>query len=987
MNWLALNETFKALTGHTPFPWQRRLFDQFQSGRLPSAVDIPTGLGKTAVMAIWLLARSEGAPLPRRLVYIVDRRAVVDQATDFALRLRKALSAKESLGHVRRRLDLVERSLPISTLRGQHTDNREWLDDPTAPVIIVATVDMIGSRLLFEGYGVSRRMRPYHAGLLGCDSLVLLDEAHLSRPFEELLRRIEFEQRPTSDADHESEPGTPRRSITERLIPPPFRVLPLSATLGSSPRPQAPFTIDHEDWTNETARTRIKAHKVLQVNELETGSRLDGALASHAWDLAKQEEQRATSPMRTLVYCDSRKVAEGVRDRLLNREKLEKTGANVILFVGGRRVHEREAAANELRKHGLLADCDGPPDTPVFLVATSAGEVGVDLDADHMVCDLVAWERMVQRLGRVNRRGLRSARIQVLDHGPPTDEGGRERHLAVRTLLHELPSCDEGHLAGPAAIIGIGERPGHSDLIMRASTPMPLFPALTRPLIDAWAMTSLREHTGRPEVEPWLRGWVKQDPQSTVVWRRFLPVRTEVVGGSDFAIRIQNRIVEEFFEASSLKISEQLQTETPRVVDWLRARARRLTKDLDKSSGEERNSGAAPIASSANPSHSSGADVVAPLQPDAPIAFVLSGGGEFERVLRLSDAGTKLKAKEMVRQLAGKLIVVDARLCGLTDGLLDARSGEPVPTAEDNWGDPDASRVEFDGETTATRGPLMVRVRLLSDNERQRGLTERECDRGFDGQLSVARHEVWSAPYRVAGEDSVINWLVIERWTTEASDEDSWAVSPALQELEAHHERAAMEAQRIATNLGLPPAYQAMLVAAARHHDGGKRALRWQRAFNAPHTGGPFAKTPGPLNRHALNGFRHEFQSVIDAENGAFDGLDKSDHRFDLGLHLIAAHHGNARPLMGIQGCDELPPTAAARRALKIAQRFARLQRRWGPWGLAWWEALLRAADQRASKAPAETNQSEQGEPSENPSALGSQGFKSTKSTSARVEG
>jgi CRISPR-associated endonuclease/helicase Cas3 len=34
----------------------------------------------------------------------------------------------------------------------------------------------------------------------------------------------------------------------------------------------------------------------------------------------------------------------------------------------------------------------------------------------------------------------------------------------------------------------------------------------------------------------------------------------------------------------------------------------------------------------------------------------------------------------------------------------------------------------------------------------------------------------------------------------------------------------------------------------------------------------------------------------------------------------------------------------------EIALRFARLQKRWGPWGLAWWEALLRAADQLASR-------------------------------------
>ena len=127
-------------------------------------------------------------------------------------------------------------------------------------------------------------------------------------------------------------------------------------------------------------------------------------LAERSWSRAAGGRGAGT-PVRTLIYCDSRKVAEGVKEDLLKREKQANTGAAVILFVGGRRAHEREAAANELRRHGLLADSAGPIETPVFLVATSAGEVGVDLDADHMVCDLVAWERMVKRLGRVNRRG------------------------------------------------------------------------------------------------------------------------------------------------------------------------------------------------------------------------------------------------------------------------------------------------------------------------------------------------------------------------------------------------------------------------------------------------------------------------------------------------------------------------------------------------------------------------------------------------------
>ena len=90
---------------------------------------------------------------------------------------------------------------------------------------------------------------------------------------------------------------------------------------------------------------------------------------------------------------------------------------------------------------------------------------------------------------------------------------------------------------------------------------------------------------------------------------------------------------------------------------------------------------------------------------------------------------------------------------------------------------------------------------------------------------------------------------------------------------------------------------------------------------------------------------------MLDVQKNGLDGLDRSDPRFDLALHLIAAHHGRARPAIGIAGCEGLPPSAAAARAYEVGRRFARLQRRWGPWGLAWWEALLRAADQRASRA------------------------------------
>ena len=953
MNSIEFGQTFEALTGHAPFPWQRRLFDRLRTGDLPPAVDIPTGLGKTAVMAIWLLARAAGAPLPRRLVYVVDRRAVVDQATDSAETIRERLTCPD-LDHVRLELGLADRELPISTLRGQHLDNREWLEDPAAPAIIIGTVDMIGSRLLFEGYGVSRRMRPYQAGSMGCDTLVLLDEAHLSRPFERLLRTIEMERQAPAGTDADTAPGQFAGPRATAGLPPAFRVLPLSATLGSASGPGTPFTIDDEDWKNETVRTRLNASKTLTVEDLDIRASIEAVLAERAWDLAQQEAEATGRQWRTLVYCDKRKVAESVAEDLRQREKRAKRGAAVILFVGGRRVYEREAAAKELQRHGLLAGGDEPPTAPVFLVATSAGEVGVDLDADHMVCDLVAWERLVQRLGRVNRRGSGAARVLVIDQGPPeaklAGEAGVARHRAAKELLKNLPPNGDGCQAGPAALTDVGGSAERRQQVDKASTPMPLHPALTRPLIDAWAMTSLAEHSGRPEVDPWLRGWVEQDPQTTVIWRRCLPVRIEGVGAGARTVRLRDRVTEAFFEAASPHAAERLETETWRVAEWLRKRTRRLKKTLEAGRLGEREPEAAETDDGESSMATADADSAAPLHPEAPVAFVLDSGGKPDHVLSLKQVASDLPVKDLERRLVGRLLVVDARICGLSDGLLDAGNPKPVPTAEDNWGHSEAwdEAVRNGGETA---GLPAVRVRLLSDDERNGLVAKREAARENPRQMSDAWRESWAEPYRVSAGDQPVTWLIVEKWHGEASEEDSRAMAPTLQGLEEHQEWAAREADRIAVALGLPKADRAMLVTVARHHDEGKRAPSWQRAFNAPRNGGPYAKTPGPVNRHVLNGYRHEFRSLLDAEENGLDGLDRSDPRFELALHMIAAHHGHARPAIGIDGCDRLPPTAAARRAYEIGRRFARLQRQWGPWGLAWWEALLRAADQRASRA------------------------------------
>lgn len=883
-------------------PWQSRLFTEyFSKGRLPAAADVPTGLGKTAVIALWLIALQAGVRLPRRLVYVVDRRAVVDQATAFVERLRERLAPDEYL--------------PVSTLRGQHADNREWLDDPSSPAIIVGTVDMIGSRLLFEGYGVSRKMRPYQAGLLGADTLVVLDEAHLVPPFERLLESIELGQDDFGAVDE-----------ADRGLIPQLRLLSLSAT--GRQRQGEVFRLEERDIEGETAgveltRKRLQASKSLRIVEHNgTDKELPEKLAQVVWE---ELSHNGTKAGRFLVFCNSREHAVQVTELLgkqitafRKERKNDEHALEIVdpeLFIGARRVYERQAAERKLAELGFLADSDRDDPRVRFLVATSAGEVGVDLDADHMACDLVAWERMVQRLGRVNRRGDGQAQIAVIDAGPGISKLVERAHHQVRTLLESLPPSSEQTVdVCPEAIRALRRRADVAveEAMTEASTPPPLRPALTRPLLDAWSMTTLKTHTGRPEVAPWLRGWVDEEPRTTVVWRAHLPVPSQLPE-DPITQRRWHKATEEYFEATPPHIMEQLETESYRVAEWLLARIKAL--------GESIAAG-----------HKAGAvgqepNLDVPTN-ETPIAFLLTAAGDYDTHYTLQSL-EKLNKDRLKRELSGKTLIVHRSLGGLSPGGTLNPKSDQLP----EWlGDHDQDWPE--AERSADRRTIKWKVIRLDGTQTH----EPESHWRKRYEFSIHQNEDGEAVAR----------LEIYKLRQDAANEEDRSVGPD-QGLDEHQACVADHARRVGQRLNLPDHWTRLLVLAARLHDEGKRADRWQNAFNAPGDGRPYAKTQGPVNLQLLDGYRHEFGSLFHAERDPeFQAL--SDQDKDLVLHLIAAHHGNARPTIDTRSCDEAPPSALKTRAQEVALRFARLQRRWGPWGLAWWEALLRAADQKASK-------------------------------------
>ncbi len=401
----------------------------------------------------------------------------------------------------------------------------------------------------------------------------------------------------------------------------------------------------------------------------------------------------------------------------------------------------------------------------------------------------------------------------------------------------------------------------------------------------------MKRHPGRPSIQPWLRGWDDDPPQTAVVWRTDFPVRS-----NNHSTR--GAEIEAFFEAAPPHTSEVLETETSHVVEWITARAGAL---FSQSSNQDQ----------------AGDGVL--LKKHDTVAFVLDSEGCLRRSLSLEELNSLENRQSLIGLFAGSTVVVDSRLGGLRDGLLDGAVSEPPATA--------------DGSEWLGEGSVGFRIRVA------------------DASTASGRDPGWHERLRFAvdftEESEPAKWLIVEKWRTDAATEEDRSEGPP-QLLQLHQQRAEQRARELARTIGLRNEYQEILAWAALFHDEGKRTKRWQRAFNAPGDG-PYAKTDGPIRLKLLDGYRHELGSLFYISRSKhLDGLSQ-EHR-DLVLHLIAAHHGFARPTIGTSACEEAPPSLLEKMAAKAAVRFARLQTKWGPWGLAWWEALLRAADQLASR-------------------------------------
>lgn len=164
-----LGDFFRVATGHAPYDYQLRLA---LADRTPDLVEVPTGAGKTqAVLAAWLFARRVRGVGPRRLVYALPMRTLVEQTVDVAR------SMRESLG-------LTSEELPVHVLTGgeRPASFQGWPERPESEQILVGTIDMLLSRALNRATARAAFSGRCRLGFLNSDCWWVLDEVQLMGP-------------------------------------------------------------------------------------------------------------------------------------------------------------------------------------------------------------------------------------------------------------------------------------------------------------------------------------------------------------------------------------------------------------------------------------------------------------------------------------------------------------------------------------------------------------------------------------------------------------------------------------------------------------------------------------------------------------------------------------------------------------------------------------------------------------------------------------
>ena len=343
---------FNTATLCSPYPYQLRLANEPLANRV---MRVPTGAGKTAAAILpWLYQHYIGSETCRRLVYCLPMRVLVEQTVEVA----------------RAWISRLGVPVGVATVMGGEVDS-EWELYPESPYLIVGTQDMVLSRALNRGYGMSRYRWPVHFGLLNNDCSWVCDEVQLMGDgLATTAQLAAFRERTRVFGD------CPTLWMSATIDRDMLRTVDLA-------EPPVLFELGPEDL--QVLAPRLNAVKRLQRAP---------AQCSTVAGLAACVAELYRSGTQTLIVVNTVARAREIYDQIRKNKGIR---ADCQLIHGRFRPADRAHWASLW--NGKI------PDEGRILVSTQVIEAGLDISSSLLITDLAPWPSLVQRFGRCNRAG------------------------------------------------------------------------------------------------------------------------------------------------------------------------------------------------------------------------------------------------------------------------------------------------------------------------------------------------------------------------------------------------------------------------------------------------------------------------------------------------------------------------------------------------------------------------------------------------------
>lgn len=545
------NSTFDAFfqraTGKAPYPYQTFLATAPLESRL---ISVPTGCGKTAaVILAWLWQRRMNPNgTPRRLVYCLPMRVLVEQTRDCALDWSDAVGmlAGEPAENGKRGKIIADSyrwrpehndKVGVHVLMGGE-ETEDWDVHPESSAILIGTQDMLLSRALNRGYGMRRYRWPMHFGLLNNDCLWVMDEMQLMGAG--LSTACQLEAFRASTSDHPMGFGSSglAGSVTWYMSATAAPEHLKTREWRDVKRPDHfEFSLSPEEKIASASpiHQRRRATKVLQIErESNFGEAapsdeiISRILAKHE-DMIKKLGGDTELPARTLIICNT--VDRAVRvHAAINKRKPD--GCDVLLLHSRFRPPERKAQMERLIPGTARNFRKGQ-----IVVATQVIEAGVDLSSGILWTEVAPLASLVQRLGRLNRGGEFNAAtwkpiavvVGVEVQAAPQRETKesrekRERDSAKRYLPYELAAC-EAAWNGLAKLNGDASPAKLEEIQDDIANSIPRCPySLQRHELTDFFDTDANLSLGFTDVSPFVRG-LDQDTDVEILWRESWPAK------------------------------------------------------------------------------------------------------------------------------------------------------------------------------------------------------------------------------------------------------------------------------------------------------------------------------------------------------------------------------------------------------------------------------------------------------------------------------